>query len=274
MEWPESPMLRRANHGTLEDHDASTSSSRALFAEFAAFFYESMDSATKEEEEQEELVNELSAPSERSDFLHQLEILSKTSIFSSTLPTSQGDSKGAFYYMEWFVTGPDLDCSPVVNPHIKLQCSNGGRIHVDHPCIVQGVDTAVCMHGYHFLNHLADFVGVWCSGNDESELGLTVVLAGVDVTCTDNDGEIAQGISLGQGCGAFGSEEFHINVKESSCDDPTQYMPAETEDENPKCESAVTASEDSLVLLSLPVVSVSASTNSSDDSMCIYDINA
>lgn len=271
IKWPESRMLRGGDNEMLEgDPSPSSASSRTLFEEFSAFFYESLDI----NEEDEDAIDSIAAPSERSDFLsNQMDILSKTATFSGTLSSSPGDSKGTFYYIDWSVTGPDLQCSPVVNPHIKLTCSNGGRIHIDHPCIVVGLDTAVCIHGYHFMNHLSDNVGVWCSGNDEIELGLNVELVGGDASCKSADGEISQGISVGQACGAFQSEEFRVNVKESFCNDPTQYVPAETEDENPKCASKVAASEENL-LVSLPPVEVSVTPSSSNDSKCIYEINA
>lgn len=263
--------LRRAVYeASGKDPSPADTPSRSLFEEFASYFYESMDALNKEQEvEQEAEVEETSPPIAFSDQLEMYNIS-----FFTSLTTSRGDSKGAFYYMEWLMTGSKLGCGLLVQPHIKLQCTNGGRINADHPCIVQNVDTAVCMHEVSAgTEYMSRFMGVWCTGNEETELGLTVQLAGGEAACYSANGRAAQGISLGQACGAFGSEDFQINIQESNCGDPSQFLSEEAVDDNPMCMAFAEASQDNL-LVGLPVVNAAASPSTSGGSSCIYDIDA
>lgn len=248
----EVPMLRRSGG------DDSNSGSRTLFEEFAAFFYEEMDSTDE------------SAPAQRSAFSDRLEMLSNFT-FSSDLSAALGDTMASYYYMEWFLTGDDLGCTAVASPYVKLQCSNGGRIHVDRPCFVQGLDTVICLQGnVEAFDYTSDYFGAWCSGTDMSELAVTVELGASDATCSSASGEAAHGISLGQACGPFGSDDFALSVEEEFCQNPSQYLSAETVDDNPRCMAIAQASQDNL-LVSLPSVIATASTASPS---CIYAINA
>ncbi len=172
--------------------------------------------------------------------------------------------------MEWFLTGDDLGCTSDTVPHIKLKCSNGGRIHVDRACLVHGLDTAVCLHGGNeTYDYTSDYFGAWCSGNNKTELGLSVELGRVNATCSSSSGETAHGISLGQACGAFGEDNFTLVVQPDFCDDSTQYLSADTGDGIDRCMAIAQASQDNLDV-SLPVVKASASLSRA---ACIYDVS-
>ncbi len=247
----EVPMLRRASS------DENSGSSRSLFEQFASFFYESMDS-------KDEIV-----PAARSAFGDRLDVLSNFT-FSSDASTAIGDTKASYYYMEWFLTGSDLGCTLVAASHIKLQCSNGGRIHVDRACFIQGKDTAVCLRGdEESFDYSSDFFGAWCSGSDVTELGLTIELGGGDATCSSASGEVAHGVSLGLACGEFGSDNFLFKVEPDFCEDPSHFLSAETVEDNARCMVIAQASQDNL-FVSLPAVGAMASPALPS---CIYDIN-
>ena len=243
--------------GGNNEEENGQSISRSLYEGFTNLFYETMDSTDRR------------APEKRSAFSDRLHLLSNFS-FDSIATTSIGDSRASYYYMEWFLTGDDLGCTSDSLPHIKLQCSNGGRIHVDHACLLHGIDTAVCIHGSgETFDYTSDYFGAWCSGNNHTELGLSVELAGVNATCSSASGETAHGISLGQACGAFGEKNFTLIVQPEFCDDPFQYLSGDTIDGNDRCMAIAQASQDNLQV-SLPVVKASASLSRA---ACIYDVN-
>lgn len=250
-----SPTLLRGSSRD-EENNGQPSSSRRLFEEFAHFFYEAMDATEK------------AAPNKRSAFSDRLHLLSNFSFANET--TSLGDSKASYYYMEWFLTGDDLGCSLDSVSHIKLKCSNGGRIHVDRACFVHGLDTAVCLHATdETFDYTSEYFGAWCSGNNSTELGLSVELGGSNATCSSASGETAHGISLGQACGVFGEKNFTLVVQPEFCDDSTQFLAADAGDgTNDRCMAIAQASQDNL-LVSLPVVKASASLSRA---ACIYDL--
>lgn len=249
------PALLRGNSN--KDEEMGQPSSRNLFDEFANFFYEAMDTTQK------------LAPEKHSAFSDRLHLLSNFT-FATNETAAFGDSRASYYYMEWFLTGDDLGCTTDAVPHIKLQCSNGGRIHVDRACLVHGLDTAVCIHGTgETFDYTSDYFGAWCSGSNYTELGLTVELAGVNATCSSASGETAHGISLGQACGPFGEKNFTLVVKPEFCDDPMQYLSDDTVDGNDRCMAIAQASQDNLEV-SLPIVKASASISRA---ACIYDVN-
>lgn len=235
---------------------------KTLYEQYVGLFHETLDT-------QNDATFATPLSKDYVPFRSHLEALSTTT-FSSTLATSRGDTKAAFYYIEWMMTGPDLGCTLSKEPHLLLQCRNGGRIHVDHTCVVQGVDTAICIHNYPpSFDVDSEFMSVWCSGTEKGELGLTVKVAAGPATCDSGSGEVAHSVSLGQACGKFGSADFKLRVKKSFCNDQTQYQDPEVPEDNPKCKASSEASLDKIELL-LPQVDLTAKVS---DSSCTYDVN-
>lgn len=230
---------------------------------YAAFFTEKLDTRSSA------AAAAVAGPMEYAAFQDKLDVVS-SKVFSSQLATSRGDTKASLFYMEWSVSGPDRGCTRTEKPRIKLQCNNGGRIHVDQACIILGEDIAVCTHPYsENFDYDSKYMAVWCSGTGGSELGLSASLASGSASCLSPSSEASHALSLGQACGPLKSLDFHLKIKESSCEDPRQFTPAETANDNPKCMEVAEASPDFLEIEIRPV-----NTNASTaDASCIYDVS-
>lgn len=248
---------------TSSDTSGSTLDTKSSFESYSAFFSEKLDTKSNA------AAAIRAGPREYAAFQDHLEVLSSKT-FSSRLATSKGDTKASLFYLEWTVSGPDRGCIRKEKPRIKLQCSNGGRIHVDQACIVLGDDTAVCTHPYaEDFDYDSKYMAVWCSGSEGGELGLSASLASGSASCLSPSSEASHSLSLGQACGPLQSQEFKMKIKETSCEDSNQFIAAITTKDNPKCVEVAEASPGFLEI-QIGAVNTSASTS---DASCIYSVN-
>lgn len=236
------------------------------FEEYASFFNEAMDTEKNQDESTSTTVYEAFEGKAEQP-------LATIMKFSSPLTTtSHDDIVASLYYIEWKMSGPDHGCTSTSRPEIKLECSNGGRLHIDRPCIMHGDDAAVCMHSemLQFFDISTEALTVWCSGMDSRELGLTATLMSLPADCLSASGEIFQSLSLGHTCGSMDHHpnDLRLDVDEKFCVDSFQFQAPESNNKNPKCMAVAMASQDSTNVV-LP--SVRAVADTPDDS-CIYSI--